>query len=162
MSAPKVSLDVPPTLKVSPPSWGAEMHGHSTRPRGGGGEALCPRPRCFDGGGCISQCASARADSDGSGSVFAPPPARVQRLRGFLAAHPFDTNVFGMTRFPDANAGTEDPVGRAGPSSRGVQGAWPAVPPDIRSRDHGRFVVKRDAEGRLHRKTSDGLRGHDL
>ncbi len=41
------------------------------------------------------------------------PPALVQPLRGFLADHPFDGNVFGMTRFPDAKAGTADPVGRA-------------------------------------------------
>lgn len=41
------------------------------------------------------------------------PPALIQPLRGFLADHPFDTNVFGMTRFPDAKAGTKDPVGRA-------------------------------------------------
>lgn len=41
------------------------------------------------------------------------PPALVHPLRGFLADHPFDTNVFGMTRFPDAKAGTVDPVGRA-------------------------------------------------
>jgi hypothetical protein len=41
------------------------------------------------------------------------PPALVQPLRGFLANHPFDGNVFGMTRFPDAKAGTADPVGRA-------------------------------------------------
>lgn len=41
------------------------------------------------------------------------PPALVQPLRGFLADHPFDTNVFGMTRFPDAKAGTNDPVSRA-------------------------------------------------
>jgi hypothetical protein len=41
------------------------------------------------------------------------PPALVQPLRGFLADHPFDTNVFGMTRFPDSKAGTKDPVGRA-------------------------------------------------
>jgi hypothetical protein len=41
------------------------------------------------------------------------PPALVQPLRGFLADHPFDTNVFGMTRFPGAKAGTADPVGRA-------------------------------------------------
>lgn len=41
------------------------------------------------------------------------PPALVEPLRGFLAEHPFDTNVFGMTRFPDAKAGTADPVGRA-------------------------------------------------
>jgi hypothetical protein len=41
------------------------------------------------------------------------PPAIVGPLRGFLEDHPFDTNVFGMTRFPDAKAGTKDPVGRA-------------------------------------------------
>jgi hypothetical protein len=45
--------------------------------------------------------------------VHMAPPALVQPLRGFLADHPFDTNVFGMTRFPDAKAGTGDPVGRA-------------------------------------------------
>lgn len=41
------------------------------------------------------------------------PPALVQPLRGFLADHPFDGNVFGMTRFPDARAGSSDPVARA-------------------------------------------------
>lgn len=41
------------------------------------------------------------------------PPALVQPLRGFLADHPFDGNVFGMTRFHDAKAGTADPLGRA-------------------------------------------------
>jgi len=45
--------------------------------------------------------------------VHMAPPALVQPLRLFLADHPFDTNVFGMTRFPDAKAGTADPVGRA-------------------------------------------------
>jgi hypothetical protein len=41
------------------------------------------------------------------------PPALVQPLRGFLADHPFETNVFGMTRLPDTRAGSHDPVGRA-------------------------------------------------
>jgi hypothetical protein len=41
------------------------------------------------------------------------PPQLVQPLRDFLADHPFDTNVFGMTRFPDTKAGSADPVGRA-------------------------------------------------
>lgn len=41
------------------------------------------------------------------------PPALIDPLRGFLSDHPFDTNVFGMTRFPDAKAGTKDRVGRA-------------------------------------------------
>jgi len=45
--------------------------------------------------------------------VHMAPPALVQPLRAFLADHPFDTNVFGMTRFPGAKAGTADPVGRA-------------------------------------------------
>jgi hypothetical protein len=45
--------------------------------------------------------------------VHMAPPALVHPLRGFLADHPFDTNVFGMTRFPDTKAGTADPVGRA-------------------------------------------------
>lgn len=40
------------------------------------------------------------------------PPALLQPVQDFLAEHPFDTNVFGMTRFPDARAGTEDPVSR--------------------------------------------------
>src|SRR6202000_3261956 len=47
------------------------------------------------------------------GPVHLAPPALVQPLQAFLADHPFDTNVFGMTRFPDAKAGTADPVGRA-------------------------------------------------
>jgi hypothetical protein len=41
------------------------------------------------------------------------PPALIQPLRGFLADHPFETNVFGMTPFPDAKAGNRDPVSRA-------------------------------------------------
>ncbi len=45
--------------------------------------------------------------------VCLAPPALVRPLQLFLADHPFDTNVFGMTRFPDAKAGTADPVGRA-------------------------------------------------
>ncbi len=45
--------------------------------------------------------------------LLAPPPARVQPLRGFLADHPFDTNVFGMTRFADAKVGRNDPAGCA-------------------------------------------------
>jgi hypothetical protein len=38
--------------------------------------------------------------------VSLAPPALVQPLRSFLVDHPFDANVFGMTRFPDAKAGT--------------------------------------------------------
>ncbi|WP_181015953.1 hypothetical protein [Microbacterium sp. BH-3-3-3] len=45
--------------------------------------------------------------------VALAPPALVEPLRRFLDAHPFETNVFGMTRFPDVKAGTADPVGRA-------------------------------------------------
>ncbi len=45
--------------------------------------------------------------------VHLAPPALVRPLQSFQADHPFDTNVFGMTRFPDAKAGTADPVGRA-------------------------------------------------
>lgn len=45
--------------------------------------------------------------------VHLAPPALVQPLRSVLADHPFDTNVFGMTRFPDAKAGTADPMGQA-------------------------------------------------
>jgi hypothetical protein len=42
------------------------------------------------------------------------PPALVGPLATFLASHPFDTNVFGMTRFPDEqDAGSPDPVGPA-------------------------------------------------
>jgi hypothetical protein len=48
------------------------------------------------------------------------PPALVSPLRGFLADHPFDNNVFGMTRFPETKAGTADPVGRALAVARGV------------------------------------------
>lgn len=41
------------------------------------------------------------------------PPELVQRLQGFLADHPFDLNVLGMTRFPDHGADEPDPVGPA-------------------------------------------------
>jgi hypothetical protein len=39
------------------------------------------------------------------------PPALVDPLRKFLAEHPFETNVMGMTRFPDTSA--DDPVAPA-------------------------------------------------
>ncbi len=42
------------------------------------------------------------------------PPALLQPLRGFLDAHPFDRNVFGMTRFPDEQSGdAADPLAAA-------------------------------------------------
>jgi hypothetical protein len=41
------------------------------------------------------------------------PPTLIEPLRAFLEKHPFETNVFGMTRFPSATAGSPDPVGRA-------------------------------------------------
>lgn len=41
------------------------------------------------------------------------PPALIEPLRKFLVVHPFETNVFGMTRFPSAEAGTQDPVGQS-------------------------------------------------
>lgn len=42
------------------------------------------------------------------------PPELVGPLASFLEAHPFDTNVFGMTRFPDEQDGVDpDPVGPA-------------------------------------------------
>ncbi|MCU1460209.1 MAG: hypothetical protein JWO37_284 [Acidimicrobiales bacterium] len=42
------------------------------------------------------------------------PPELVGPLASFLAEHPFDTNVFGMTRFPDEQDDEDpDPVGPA-------------------------------------------------
>jgi len=42
------------------------------------------------------------------------PPALIKPLHEFLAEHPFDTNVFGMTRFPTKQAdGQSDPVAMA-------------------------------------------------
>jgi hypothetical protein len=42
------------------------------------------------------------------------PPDLVGPLRGFFERHPFDTNVFGMTRFPDEDEEKEpDPVAPA-------------------------------------------------
>ena len=43
------------------------------------------------------------------------PPSLILRLRKFLEEHPFETNVFGMTRFPDADKtkSGEDPVSPA-------------------------------------------------
>lgn len=48
------------------------------------------------------------------------PPELIEPLRRFLADHPFDTNVFGMTRFADAKAGDSDPVGKALSTAREV------------------------------------------
>lgn len=46
---------------------------------------------------------------------YLAPPELLEPLRAFLAEHPFDTNVFGMTRFPDeADEGNDpDPVAGA-------------------------------------------------
>lgn len=49
------------------------------------------------------------------------PPELVAPLGAFLTAHPFDTNVFGMTRFPDEqDADDPDPVGPALEVARSV------------------------------------------
>lgn len=37
------------------------------------------------------------------------PPALIPGLRRFLSEHPFETNVFGMTRFPDAELAPSGP-----------------------------------------------------
>lgn len=37
------------------------------------------------------------------------PPALLPGLKRFLTEHPFETNVFGMTRFPDDNSGGGEP-----------------------------------------------------
>ena len=42
------------------------------------------------------------------------PPELLLPLRGFLTDHPFDLNVFGMTRFPDEQDGSDpDPIASA-------------------------------------------------
>ena len=42
------------------------------------------------------------------------PPGLLSPLRDFLASHPFERNVFGMTRFPDEQGGEEpDPLAAA-------------------------------------------------
>ncbi len=52
------------------------------------------------------------------------PPELVGPLAAFLDAHPFDTNVFGMTRFPDEqDEESPDPVGPALDVAREVCGA---------------------------------------
>jgi hypothetical protein len=52
--------------------------------------------------------------------AFAPPEL-LEPLRAFLAAHPFDRNVFGMTRFPDEQDAAEpDPIADAIETARSV------------------------------------------
>lgn len=49
-------------------------------------------------------------------SVVAPtwaPPAILPQLRSFLSDYPFETNVFGMTRFPSDDPKANDPVALA-------------------------------------------------
>jgi hypothetical protein len=41
------------------------------------------------------------------------PPGLIHRLKDFLEEHPFERNVFGMTRFPDDPETDDDPVGAA-------------------------------------------------
>jgi hypothetical protein len=41
------------------------------------------------------------------------PPGLLNGLKKFLAAHPFETNVFAMTRFPSSEPTDSDPVGPA-------------------------------------------------
>lgn len=48
------------------------------------------------------------------------PPELIEPLHNFLSEHPFDTNVFGMTRFADAKAGDSDPVAKALSMARDV------------------------------------------
>jgi hypothetical protein len=52
------------------------------------------------------------------------PPVLLHPLRGFLANHPFDLNVFGMTRFPDEqdSARNIDPLASALSITREVCG----------------------------------------
>lgn len=38
------------------------------------------------------------------------PPSLVMPLHSFLSEHPFERNVFGMTRFPDTDSDTPDPL----------------------------------------------------
>ena len=40
------------------------------------------------------------------------PPSLIPVLRDFLAQHPFETNIFGMTRFPDEHAADQRFVSR--------------------------------------------------
>jgi hypothetical protein len=81
-------------------------------------EAVAERVSGLDLVALVAEGASANAPLLGqTQTTLVPytlaPPSLVQPLRGFLADHPFDGNVFGMTRFPDAKAGAADPVGRA-------------------------------------------------
>lgn len=49
------------------------------------------------------------------------PPELLAPLRAFLTAHPFDLNVFGMTRFPDEQDDAEpDPIAHAIETARSV------------------------------------------
>lgn len=48
------------------------------------------------------------------------PPGLLQGLRKFLEAHPFETNVFAMTRFPSSEPSDSDPVGPAIRAARDV------------------------------------------
>lgn len=41
------------------------------------------------------------------------PPGLIHQLRDFLEDHPFERNVFGMTRFPEDPEENDDPVGPA-------------------------------------------------
>jgi hypothetical protein len=41
------------------------------------------------------------------------PPEFLSAVRDFLLEHPFESNVFGMTRFPSSNADDPDPVSDA-------------------------------------------------
>jgi hypothetical protein len=72
----------------------------------------------MDAQSLIAEAGHAKAPSLGSTalSLVPPtlaPPALLEPLRRFLTDHPFETNVFGMTRFPTTRAGVSDPVERA-------------------------------------------------
>jgi hypothetical protein len=41
------------------------------------------------------------------------PPELITPLREFFKSHPFERNVFGMTRFPDSGGGKLDPIAPA-------------------------------------------------
>jgi hypothetical protein len=48
------------------------------------------------------------------------PPELIRPLRAFFENHPFERNVFGMTRFPDAEGGKLDPIAPAIEVARAV------------------------------------------
>lgn len=122
-----VDYALPVPARVSNTVAALERRGHVTRGRARASWKLTPVGRqaanellsAMDLAALTAEAAAPASSSLGHAlhAVISPalaPPGLIGQLRSFLAAHPFERNVFGMTRFPDeGDESVPDPVAPA-------------------------------------------------